>query len=278
MKKYVVGTTITLLISGLHGMDVAEFWDKTSIIESVAITSRDLTLTLNSDKSLDAWGGWMPGEQRGYDLVPGGKIILVPDQAMVLGMRHIRITFTPVSFKTNHKGFRLERVLFGTGSLVGTPADITYIAFCDIPIVVGEDDVEMVMDNGEWVKAENSRSLEIAKLGWDAEMLINDAETITQDTEMMARILGHPKSAQLWKTLTERGLIGQNAKSEPPGPVEKPPASEEPITATVTPTNIAEGEQDEPSEANPKVPSLWFYALIPLCLLAVLYLMRKKRK
>ena len=278
MKKCIIGVIVALSIHGLYGMDIVEFWENVRIVDSATVSSRDITLNLSSRWSLSSWGGWVPGEQRHFDVVSGGKVVLAPDQATVLGTRHAQITFTPVSFKTRHKGFRMERLLFGAGTLIGRPADIAYIAFSDSPLTVGENDVVMVMENGEWVKAENSRSLEIAKLGWNAEDLINEAETIMQSPEMMASVLAHPKSAQLWKTLIERGLIGQNAKSESPGPVEKSPVSEEPITATETPANIAEGEQGEPSEANPKIPSLWPYALIPLGLLAVFYFLRRKKR
>ena len=250
MKKCIIGVIVALLVHGLYGMDIVEFWENVRIVDSATVSSRDITLNLSSHWSLSSWGGWVPSKQRHFDVVSGGKVVLTPDQATVLGTRHAQITFTPVSFKTRHKGFRMERLLFGAGTLIGRPADIAYIAFSDSPLTVGETDVVMVMDNGEWVKAENSRSLEIAKLGWNAENLINEAETIMQNPEMMASVLAHPKSAHLWKTLIARGLIGQNAK-ESPGPVEKPPVSEEPITAIETPTNIAKGEQDEPSEANP---------------------------
>ena len=274
MKKYMIAVIMALSVNGLHGMDVTEFWERVGIFDSAETTSRDLTLTLTSRHSLSEWSVRIPRGEGIRKVVPGEKIALVPDQAMVFQARHVRITFTPVSFKDQHKGVRMEWVTFGFGGSVGKPADIAYIAFSDTPLAVGEDDVEMVMDDGEWVKAEDSRSLEIAKLGWDAEDLIKEAEKVMQNPETMAMVLDHPKSAQLWNTLVERGLIKTNAEARAQA---SSPSREKSVTAMQdeTPDKITEDGQGE--EKN-KASHLWLYALIPLCLLAVLWLMHKKRK
>ena len=150
MKKIVAA--VVLSINGLYGMGVAEFWERAGIVDSVSVTSRDMTLTLSSHNSMSSWGIWIPGEQRGRDVVPGEKVAIPPSQAIVFQGRHAHITFTPVSFKTQHKGFRMERTVLGFSSSAGRPADIAYIAFSDAPLSVGEDDVEMILEGGEWKK------------------------------------------------------------------------------------------------------------------------------
>jgi len=54
-----------------------------------------------------------------------------------------------------------------------------------------------------------------------------------------------------------------------------PPNREVPVTVTgdETPVNVAE---NGPSEEKSKSTTFWFYALIPLCLLVILCLMRRK--
>ena len=259
---------VALSANGLYGVDVAEFWEKMRIIDSAVVTPKDLTLTLISHRSLSGWGVRIPAEQRRLDVVPGGKIVLVPDQAMVFQGRHVRITFTPVSFKSKHKGFRMERVSFGFGSTVGKPADIAYMAFSDTPLTVGEDDVVMVMDDGKWVKAEDSRSLEIAKLGVEAEYLIEYANQVMQNPETMAMMLNHLKSAQLWNTLIERGLIKTNAEDRAQAPT--PSHEDKENSANVT--------EDEPSEEKSKASHFWLYVILfHLILFPTLYFMRRKK-
>ena len=278
MKKCVMGVIIAVSAGGLRGMDVAEFWEKAGIIDSAAVTSKDMTLTLNSHRSMSQWGIWMPEEQRGVDVVPGEKIVLRPGQEIVFQGRHVRVTFRPVAFKTRHQGFRLQRDIFGFSSMA-KPAEIAYAAFSDTPLAVGEEDVEMVMDDEGWVQAEDSRSLEIAKLGWNAEYLVKEAETIMQDPEMMASVLKHGDSANIWNTLAERGLIDTNAvlraiagKGKAQAPPEEPP----PAARKAEPQPDTAG--DAQPEAEPQARTLWPYALIPPAFLAALYFMRKKRK
>jgi hypothetical protein len=80
-------------------------------------------------------------------------LVLTPNRAIILGgfynVRPIRL-FSPVSFKNQQMGFRISEVkhLLGTNH-------IAYLVLCDIPIEAGEEDVEMIMMGGEWVKYEN---------------------------------------------------------------------------------------------------------------------------
>jgi len=76
-----------------------------------------------------------------------------------------------------------------------------------------------------------------------------------------------------WKAY-EKSQPVPKAESE----VQEPsPNREEPVTATQdkVPVNVAEDGQDEEKS---KASSLWLYALIPLCLLAVLWVVKRRRK
>ena len=64
---------------------------------------------------------------------------------------HRALRYTPVSFKNQRKGFRImtikNEVSFGGTEYTDS---IRYVLVNDIPVEVDEDDVEMIMDNGEW--------------------------------------------------------------------------------------------------------------------------------
>jgi len=203
----------------------------------------------------------------------GEAVILTPDRWTWFIDSEGRMMFTPVSFKSKHKGFRVTRMPLGVSARYSSP-EIAYIVLSDTPMTAGENDVEMVMDNGKWVKAGDSRSLDVEKIGHGADFLIRRAERIMQDSEYRARMLNNEEYIKIWDMLIDWGVIKTNAESKTQQTL---PSREDPVTVTPDETlvNVAEDGQDEEKS---KASNLWLYALIPLCLLAVLWLARKKRK
>jgi len=145
-------------------------------------------------------------------------LILTPDQGASIGEHHIRIIFIPVSLKKKRNGFQIINQFDARSFGKDLMRDTGYFALGDILTPASEDDVEMIMENGEWKKFE-------------------------RDVEATA----------------------------------SPSSREKTVTATngETPVNIAE---DEPSEGKSKATTLWLYAIIPLCLLAVLWVVKRRRK
>ena len=62
-------------------------------------------------------------------------------------MYHVKVSFTPISLKNNQKGFRIsDSFLWFHEETIKT----VYLVLDDAPVEVDEDDVEMIMDDGEW--------------------------------------------------------------------------------------------------------------------------------
>ncbi|MCL2104555.1 MAG: hypothetical protein FWH21_05830 [Kiritimatiellaeota bacterium] len=228
MKKCVVRVVLALAVNSVLGMDGIEYLKQGNWADVVSVTSTNLTLKIKNDyfyisqddsnrkvleeAKTNVWaqlGRWSSEFKE-----KGETLVLTPDQGTRFSEDHGRVTFKPVSFKSQHKGFRVTSTGIGAGSYKRTP-DIMYIVLSDTPMEAGEDDVEMVMDNGEWVNAEDSKSLTVEKLGWVAELYIARAEAIRQNPAEMARIFGNPESARIWNALVENGLIKTNAEPLP---------------------------------------------------------------
>ena len=199
------------------------------VIDSVSATSTSLAITFRmAGYRVDHNG---TSRSTGEYAENNEALILTPDKETNLIEYHSSYRLTPVSFKDKKKGFRIidqfNAISFGDGII----CNIGYVALSDTPVEVGDDDVEMILENGEWVKFEGNK-------GW---------ESIPQDKIVFPPRVSEPQPA---------------AQETPPGPAEAP-------------ANVAEGE---PSEEKTGAGNRWLYALIPLCLLAILYFLRKKRK
>ena len=259
--------------------DGMEFLKSHGLFDSVAVTPAGLAVKVGARDSL-SWEVMATGEDQEAprSLEPGEEIAILPGQTVRFGARSQRLTFTPVSFKSQHKGFRVTRWHTGSGIKKQKPV-IAYIALSDTPVAVGEADMEATLDDGEWVRPEDSRSLKIEKLGWSAETLVRHAERIMQDPEWMGRIFDYGVTSNLWGILVKQGLITQEERPPPPHPEATPPATQ---TAPPPPPDAAPqvdaASGDAQPEAQTKARTPWPYALIPPAFLAALYFMRKKRK
>ena len=163
-------------------------------------------------------------------------LVVTPDEEIVIAAYGGGIALTPISFKNGEKGFRIRSGPSGFSPDGGMKRDFAYLALGDAPTPMSADDVEMI---------------------WDSRLDRTGNPTGWRRFEG-DQAISYP--------------IAPPVQAKPPEPPSEPPAvtPPEPIE---TPVNIAE---DEPSEEKSKTTTLWLYAIIPLGLLVILYLMRRK--
>jgi len=156
--KCLIGIAVVLLVSGVRGENEFEFLEKRFL--SVSVTKTNLSFKFKGagwlvERSNERYGKASEYAKRDE------PIILTTDQKTTFASRHVFITFTPVSFKNQHKGFRIAERHEPPAShrhLAGT--SFFYLALSDVPIEVSEDDVEMILENGEWKKVEREGGAE----------------------------------------------------------------------------------------------------------------------
>jgi len=155
MRKYVFGVVVTtLLISDVFGIDGVEYLKNSDLFESVSVTQTNLSLMFAPPPPLRSAVRQGDGGFRDIsEYITNGKAwVLTPDQtARISFMDHAFLDFTPVSFKNQQKGFKILKTSYWFPGPTVTNA-IAYLALSDTPVEVGEDDVEMIMEKGEWVK------------------------------------------------------------------------------------------------------------------------------
>ncbi|MCL2104559.1 MAG: hypothetical protein FWH21_05850 [Kiritimatiellaeota bacterium] len=271
MRKRSISLIVLLLAIHILGMDEMPQLNGIKLllgcgcIESVSVTPTNMIVRTCSSEDIARWWG----------VEPNAEIILTPEKETVFAEWHGGVTLSPVSFKNKQKGFRVKTNSRNReGEIIFY---IAYIALGDTPAEMGEDDVEMVMDRGEWVTAEVARKrLEQVKLGPRASMLIEMADEIMRNPERMAEVRKDPWMEAEWNELIEKGLIKTNAVEKKGGATvggAKPsPASRE--------QKLGNGNEQSgiEEEGQPRPHRLWRYAVIPLGLLAVLYFIRRKSK
>ena len=136
-KGFVV-LTVAMLVGGTQGADKIDCLKE--LVSSVTVTSAGLALTFppsNSPLSIMQKGVWRrPGHNEEIVLAADGEAILSDG-------RHVSFFFTPVAFKNGQKGFRITDVFDGRsfGREI-TTNNIVYLALSDMPMQVGEGDVE----------------------------------------------------------------------------------------------------------------------------------------
>ena len=207
--KYCIFFAFLLFVNNILGIDGIEYVKGDGWIDSASVTSTNIVVKfLPNQDSFSVKQNDM--RRRVLEYTENNEALqIAPDLETWFISRNSQVVFKPISFKNQYKGFRVIKMFVGDSAHGDVPV-ITYIVLSDSPVEMGEEDVDMVMDNGEWVNVKNSRSLEIEKLGWYAGIFMNDAEKIMQDAEIMARISRDPYFAKLWTTLVEKGLIKQS--------------------------------------------------------------------
>jgi hypothetical protein len=312
MKKSCVALIALLLVNNMLGMDGLEWLKKHRILDSFEVTSTGLVLKFHSFVD-DKWRiGLVEGSFEEGQFKPYKEMILTSNQEarLVKDGGHVCIIIKSVSFKSQHKGFRINPMIIGASVdhtlKQDTPSETTYIVLSDTPMTMGEDDVEMVMDYGEWVKAEDSRSLEIEKLGYTAETWVCHQKEVLQDAECLGYILNDPRTSKLWHTLIERGFIKVSAEEmkehEANARIEWekriagmedarawlaeykmfPPymTQEEAVQIVDKYTQVRQDEDEEDSAtvSPPSRNNFWLYVGIVFSLCAIFYFLQRKLK
>jgi len=167
------------------------------------------------------------------------ELVLVPNQEIWLSEWHGRIIFTPAFFKSQQTGFRIAST-FHWGDGVTTNA-LVYVALGDTLTEMKEADVKMVME-------------------WELDPFGN-------------------LHAGEWKEYEKPQPV---ITDEGGGATASHPAKNE--NNDGIPAVESDGGLQPPEQADTIPPTtgsrhhVWFYAVIPLGLLAVLYFMRRKSK
>jgi len=200
MKKKNVIVVIGLIANVVLGIDGIEFLEKR--FENFSVMQSSLILTFSP-----SMGRLIIIRENERRLSEHNEVLILTSEmeTVLTDGHHGTTVFTPVFFRNQQEGFKIAHIIDqrSLGRIVTT--NVAYAALSNILIRMKEDDVEMIMENGEW------------------------------------KTHGNPPS----------------------------------ITQAKTPDNITEDEQgEEKSKAN----IFWLCVVIFHCLLAILWLIRKKRK
>ena len=153
--KYWIVLPLALFCGNVRGEYAVEWFKKYQqwSIESVTVTSDGLSIRFKNPwffVILD-WDKTDNEYSSSADYIKNNEaLILTPDSKTVcLLQQHTRVHFTPVSYRNGLAGFRITDMF--TGAPYGLRTNnVLYVALSDSPIEVGEEDVAMVKDKGEW--------------------------------------------------------------------------------------------------------------------------------
>ena len=166
MKKICMALTAMSLAYCAAGMGGVTYLENHVWFDSVSVTSTNLTLVFSFRRDSvatvvqdDSYRKYQEAYKTNAWATPwrvmgdGDALVLTPDQTTRLAIRDAKrsVIFTPVSFKNQQKGFRLSEVSYHPHEWFSTN-HCGYVALSDTPVQVSEDDVEMIMENEEWVK------------------------------------------------------------------------------------------------------------------------------
>ena len=153
---------IMLFVGNGWGMDVFDFFKRMpGNVKSVSISSTDMVIDFNKSSVLQIALNREPytfRHSREY-AANNEPLILVPNKEITLVSRHSAIYFHPVTFRNQHTGFKIINEVDNRSIRRGITTNIiVYVALSDTFVEVGEDDVEMIMEKGEWKTYENKQS------------------------------------------------------------------------------------------------------------------------
>ena len=238
-------------------------------VESVAVTSTGMIIQTSPDENLTKWWG----------LEPNMEICPALDKDTVFAEHHGAVILSPASFKNKLKGFKVTSSFHSPDK--GRMIDIAYIALSDTPVEVGKGDVEMVLDKGEWVTAEEDsrrlakqleQNLILQKYGRREAQIILLFEETMRNPKMMAEIAENPELTEAWNNLVKEGIIKTNA-------VKKAGATSFSLQRKWLEEQDGTVGADGQNEEQHKTNSLWLHICIPFGFLcAILYFMRRKLK
>ena len=247
MKNVIISVTIALA-SNMSGADGIELLKKLRGIDSVSVTATNLSIWFDKSGGLSVLDKPARGMARSSSEYAENSepLSLAPDDKITLVYQYnCLVEITPVSFKKQRRGFRIRDIMASCLYEEECHINVAYIALSDTPIEVGEDDVEMIMKDGELKTVKEYHAIveredRLQELRVKYRDRRREAEALFQGEELTNRLAVIEHETQL-----ERKRIESGEQAE-----------------TVSPPNRC----------------LWLYALIPPCLLAILWLIRKKRK
>ena len=150
MKKIIVSAVSLLTVAAQGADDGLEFLKGVGFFDSVMVSSTNLTLKFKDSDRLFV-------REKQKDVPPyktsrlperGETISLIPDlETRLTDGRHVSFIFIPVEYRQKQRGFKIIDVFRWNEPKTNS---ITYIALSDTPVQVGEDDVEMILENWEW--------------------------------------------------------------------------------------------------------------------------------
>ena len=223
MRKWCIGFSTVLLVNNLQSMDGVEYLKENRWICSATVSTTNLAVKFSLGTfSVLQDNVWRPTSEY---IANDEELILTPDKFTRFGERHSQVDFNPVIFKDQHKGFKITIMSIGIWE-DRFPPITTYTVLSDVPMEKGEDDVEMILKNGEWVQYEKPQPVTPPEVG-------------------KGRAASPTLTKQDWPEVMPRRETGE------------------------TPAPVVEVEPTQPS-------NLWLYALIPVCLLPILYFLRRK--
>ena len=238
--KHCIIIFLIVLTNSVHGMNeaVAYHFPWSSFVSA---TPTNLVLKFHSYGSR----AWLIGQDIDRLLEYDEEFMLFSNQEMKLtDGRHIRIIFTPASFQNQLNGFRVMAKYDDRRG--GWPTVyLAYIALSDTPIEMSEEDVLMIMENGEWV-----------------EVKAEEKENTIQEQPPAPTI----------EALAEAEIPPEVVLE--PLPIAEEPATEEIALQNESEENLLSAEETLPTSSN----RFWLYGIaLLLILLATPYFVRKKK-
>jgi len=226
-----------LLAGNVLGTNGLEYLTNHDWFANVSVTATDLSFEFNTNRLfIIEYDEIIHGKDNMKNRLSFTKffpssIYLQKDETYALSHNHetwiyfdIRdyvLIFKPVVFKNQHKGYRI--VQWSTDYPPNRGISVVRHVVCsDIPMIMGENDEEMIMDVGQWTKADESKSLIIDKLGHSAKVISDLAEHRTQDFNTGYQRPEDRRLAEIWDVLVEHEIITPHY-----GPYDEIPSVEE---------------------------------------------------
>jgi hypothetical protein len=260
--KCIIISIGVLLANDMQGTEGIKWFQSNNWWDIISFTSTNVTYRFKGKQFVSQKGVIRLSEHN-------EEFSLTHDQeTMFTDGRHIEIYFTPITLKNKQNGFR-NTVLNNLGAYEykGITTNYTYVALGDKPIEMREEDVEMILEKGEWIKYKKGRPISRrvqtlpppkpeSKSPPESELKRRLREVVA---EMEAIARTNPAAA-------EKGIVVDRPRGWFDIPADMPAI-------------VPDAESDSiPAVDDPKPANRWLYILIPLCLFPALYFLRRKLK
>ena len=267
-RNYAVLIVVSLA-GGALGMDAVEFFETRRSFELVSSTETNLTLKLNL-RSVSQPFTIPEFSTREHE----ERLVLSPDKETRIGNGYdinVYFYFDPVRFKDQRKGFRIVDRRIRAGSMTNT---VVYVALGDTLTTMGSDDVEMIMETGEWKTPEEASPIKAYIPKEQREEVI---EIIKEEGR---RYAAFQRANGLRPPLREKPQpvpeSGRPAVDEPPAEIGDPAPPKGEAPEKLAPA-VEEGQPVIAGEA--RQSSLWAYigALAAACVCVMVCLVWKRK-